>query len=289
MFSLAFLRLLLLPYLVWAQTTYLLDNTNLTAWTFDRGSYASVTSGSASHACQSQLAPCTGSLMFRGSSVEVFGVSFKVVGGTGTRHCQIDFNWPSGNQSYKWVEDSSIHSNVSFVKVGGFIPSEVSYLSFRQDVECGGLDYAVVTVEDTVSSTGLVPSSTSTARPVSTKSKPPIGAIVGGTVGGVSAVLLVVALVVWRRHRKLQQADQVDRITHTPEPGMDVTTPPLNSLAQSAREKQTRSIEPKTAERASSSVDPDVHPAVQARLQQLEEAIEDIRRSQGPSAPPPAY
>ncbi|KAH8825954.1 hypothetical protein DL96DRAFT_1610345 [Flagelloscypha sp. PMI_526] len=333
--------LVFLPCLVWAETQYFLDDTNTTAWTVnsydrlpDSGSYRGT-----SLLCR--LDGCSGTLEFQGSSVEIYGVKTNGIMLSG-QNCSIDFSWPSGNATYEYDAASqlSIVYDVSFLKVGGFNANETSYVRFKQNIACAALDYAIISVENTVvptaSASSMTPSSTTEHGTLSTtttssaasvtnssadsvssditkasRRRPSTALVVGGVISAVVAfVLLGSGIWLLRRRRKGQHAYEVPTSSSAETAIVydNLASLPPNSLAMSARYKQifadrsyaaqlapltTSNLSPssqrsETEELLSPNLnwDPELSPAVQARLSQLEAAIHEIR-SQG--VLPPAY
>jgi hypothetical protein len=87
-----------------------------------------------------------------GSSVEIYGVTYKDDWMSGCPSIMY-FSWPAGSATYTY-SDYDTGPDRLFVKATGFNPREISYVSFKQvnpKLDClrgGGLDYAIVYVED---------------------------------------------------------------------------------------------------------------------------------------------
>ncbi|KAH8817864.1 hypothetical protein DL96DRAFT_1623561 [Flagelloscypha sp. PMI_526] len=163
------------------------------------------------------------------------------------------------------------------------------------------------------STTLIASSASSTEKAVSSISKTPIGPIVGGVIGGITLVFLLIALVIWmmRRRRKDIEDHEVQNSVPAVETGPlfdGIESLPSNSLAISAREKQIFDDESnapqgpfssthesntatsslpgsKAGEATSPTLGTELHPTVQARLEQLEAEIHEVR-TQGALPPP---
>ncbi|KAH8825946.1 hypothetical protein DL96DRAFT_1610307 [Flagelloscypha sp. PMI_526] len=218
----------LLPSCVWSVTQYYIDDSNTTAWTFNTGTDSYFNTWNEPQAYGGTYhdsggsGVATGSLTFRGnlffkakitddttmpftgSSVDIYGIARNNEG----LNCRIDYKWSSGSATYSYPEKDWGY-NILFVRAEGFDPGAVSTISFsEQELGCyGGPDYAVVTVEDT-NSTSSAASSTTSVTYTSFNVQHSIGAIVGGVLGGVVGILAVLLVGIWiiARRRKLRQS-----------------------------------------------------------------------------------
>ncbi|KAH8810244.1 hypothetical protein DL96DRAFT_1821727 [Flagelloscypha sp. PMI_526] len=283
--------LILLPCLIWGKAQYYVDDTNTTNWSIfgynPKGGEPSLYNESYS-SCG--WATCTGFFTFQGSSVELFGVS------TGGDGCGIEFSWPSKTQSFHTDPLGSLLFNVSLVKADGFDLNELSTVNFKEVTNAGcniGLDYALITVDD-----AMISNTNHAVGTVSSASKSRVGSIVGGVAGGVIIALSLLAWRIWimrRRRKEIRGHTEPKSVLVETEP-LTITSIPPNSLAISAREKQifdeesnavqgasSSTFEPNTAnsslkrskteDRLSLIPNPEVHPDVQARLEQLEVVV----------------
>ncbi|KAH8825945.1 hypothetical protein DL96DRAFT_1682003, partial [Flagelloscypha sp. PMI_526] len=218
--SLSSLSLALSTTYVSAKSLYYIDDTNSTAWSFNGVFYSYKEhmpyNGSYTICGDSGLKPnCSGSLTFRGSSVDIYGVAHESLDNV----CVIDFNWPLGNSTYVMKNGFTNPYNVSYAHADGFNPEETSSVSFSVRSCWGTFDYAVVAVDDK-----MTPDSNSITAPAASgvttlpTNKPPVGSIVGGLLGG-AVVLTILITGIWIKCRR-RRATSPEEVT-APKPAAD--------------------------------------------------------------------
>ncbi|KAH8798566.1 hypothetical protein DL96DRAFT_1781392 [Flagelloscypha sp. PMI_526] len=232
--------LFLLPYMVQGMTSDYVDDTNTTAWKFEQFSSRIDSQSSVGGTVHHNLNPAwsVGTLTFRGSSVEIYGVTYKDDWISGCPSIMY-FSWPAGSATYTY-SDNDTGPDRLFVKATGFNPREISYPVLNPGS-----------------------SSDSSESMTQSKVKRPIGIIVGSVVGGIVGLfILATGCAVVLRRRKFantrralpsiqvvgesktrsdeSQNPGVNHLYSTPETNnLSNAFPISNSMAITALQKQT--------------------------------------------------
>ncbi|KAH8825743.1 hypothetical protein DL96DRAFT_1557337 [Flagelloscypha sp. PMI_526] len=220
MFLTYFALLFLLPHFALAEIQYNVDDTNSTNWSFSLPF----------EPLKSETA-VGGSYNWCGA-----GLSFDIRGVQFDNACRIDFVWSTGKTSYQVpkLPANDVYYDISFAKASGLDPKEATTVTFTVNDCYIGIDYAIVTVEGDASA---APTTSSTVTIMSSGSKPPIGAIVGGVIGGLALILAFFAMGFWIIFRRLRAGQTYQSSPHAAEPMKELehehaVSPPSYSLFQ---------------------------------------------------------
>ncbi|KAH8825922.1 hypothetical protein DL96DRAFT_1610253 [Flagelloscypha sp. PMI_526] len=292
-----------------------LDNTNTTAWSYvgsdGQSSGPIFYGGSESHPDTSEA----GSLTFCGSTVTIYGELTNSPSHPEYKNGYVQFTWANGGTSTFSHIGSAVNQSILYAE--GFNPAEDTKISFQATQAEIHVDYAVVDAEPTTTTSPTsqpASSSPATTSPATTTSptitslpasatttppspKPPIGAIVGGTIGGIALLLGLLLGFCFFRRRQQSKELQPEKFLGTQEsPDQDTRArvpfvPAPNSLTMSAREKQSGVFDDRSTSRPQSNVhDSKLAPrdqesttsgssnaALQERLAQVEAELRAVR------------
>ncbi|KAH8829758.1 hypothetical protein DL96DRAFT_1678414 [Flagelloscypha sp. PMI_526] len=272
---------IILPALVLAKIQYL-DDGDTSSWTFTGSTLTPLTWGAVtiaypcagcfSHGANNEkpdpnkayggtyhdgTSSLGGTIKFRGNAIVVYGIQTAASASINFSIGGLQYTYPGTNTS------APLLYNTVLLNATGLDESSELTVHFTINLSVGGnwalFDYAAVTVMDETSTAGssLSPSTS----PLSVSKKQPIGAIVGGALGGIALVLLFGLAFLFMKWPRVQnylnkphgQAELVspyplDLSFTTDSP----TTSPVNTLATYLREKRNSP----TSHRASTGEEP---------------------------------
>ncbi|KAH8817879.1 hypothetical protein DL96DRAFT_398546 [Flagelloscypha sp. PMI_526] len=200
---------LTLPLAFAAATPQYLDDTNLTAWNFDNTQGFAWSQQALDQAYGRSYTFSDGAQSPSGATIPSFGtLRFR------TASVKFDLEYPMQlprdcNPDVKVTNDSTPNTNYLLFQCDGFNPTVETTIDF-QALGWAALDYAIadiaLTTSSSTNSSATSSSSTSTVNSTSTR---PIGAIIGGAVGGFFVLVIVIGAFLLLSRRRVMKENPI--------------------------------------------------------------------------------